>query len=321
MTPGSVRRSIRFLVLVALVSTLAACDRAAGAPAPSQRAAPASALASPAAPSPSPSADPSPSSTSSTPPRITRPVTAGATVEGLIDVGGHDIYARCAGTGSPTVVYFTGWAEDRGKRAVAIARRIERPLGSDVRMCSYERRNTGRSDQVKGTQDPEDVVADVDGVLDAMGEEGPFVLLGASFGGLVASAYAVAHPERVSGIVLLDASTGADYEIEEMEGLKGMCRQSNRDADAWSTLEMIDNCSLASWIHERREQEPDVPLLFLASTDASDRGTEAQDAVRKAWVDGFDPGTWRVVSAPHWMDDANPALVAAAVCEVIDQSR
>ena len=34
-------------------------------------------------------------------------------------------------------------------------------------------------------------------------------------GGQVASAYAVAHPERVAGVVLLDASTGVEYEIDE----------------------------------------------------------------------------------------------------------
>ena len=43
-----------------------------------------------------------------------------------------------------------------------------------------ERRNTGRSETVKGTQTPENIVADIDGVLNAMGENGPFVLLGAS---------------------------------------------------------------------------------------------------------------------------------------------
>ena len=251
-------------------------------------------------------------------PRIALPIASGSTVEGLVDVDGHDIYARCGGDGSPTVVYFTGWAPDLTKRGVTIASGIENALGPEFRVCSYERRNTGRSESVDGTQSPEDVIADVDGFLAALDEDGPFLLLGASFGGLVASAYAVAHPARVAGVVLLDASTGVDYDIDEMNGFQGPCLDANRQADAFDTLEKLDNCSLAMWIHDRRAREPEVPLLYLAAQDASDRGTEAEDALRIAWVQSWSPGMWRVVSAPHWMDVADTGLVAGAVREVID---
>ena len=86
--------------------------------------------------------------------RIELPVAPGAAVEGLVEVNGHDIYARCAGEGSPTVIYFVGWAPSRGHRAVDIAPGLEKALGSDIRVCSYERRNTGRSEEVEGTQTP-----------------------------------------------------------------------------------------------------------------------------------------------------------------------
>ena len=253
--------------------------------------------------------------------RIALPVDPGSTVEGLVEVDGHDIYARCAGDGSPTVVYFTGWAPDLTKRGVDIARGIESALGPTFRVCSYERRNTGRSEAVDGTQSPEDVIADVDGVLAALGEEGPFVLLGASFGGLVASTYAVAHPEQVAGIVLLDASTGVDYEIDEMHGFQGMCLEANRQADAFDTLEKLDNCGLGEFIHDRRDLEPDVPLLYLAAQNPSDRGDVGDDPIRQVWVESWSPGTWRVVGAPHWMDEADTGLVADAVREVIDLTR
>jgi pimeloyl-ACP methyl ester carboxylesterase len=253
--------------------------------------------------------------------QIALPVEAGSKVEGLVEVDGHDIYARCAGDGSPTVVYFTGWAEDRTKRGVSIARGIESALGPGFRVCSYERRNTGRSESVEGTQSPEDVIADVDGVLAALGEEGPFLLLGASFGGLVASAYAVAHPELVAGVVLLDASTGVDYDIDELHAFQGACLETNRQADAWASQEKVDNCSLAEWIHDRRDREPDVPLLYLAAQDPSGRGDPADDPIRQAWVESWSPGTWRVVDAPHWMDEADVRLVADAVREVISLIR
>jgi alpha/beta hydrolase fold len=240
-----------------------------------------------------------------------------STFEGLVDVDGHDIYARCAGNGSPTIVYFTGWAPDKSKRGVAIAPGIENALGPEFRVCSYERRNTGRSESVEGTQSPEDVIADVDGFLAALDEDGPFVLLGASFGGLVSSAYAVTHPDRVAGMVLLDASTGVDYEIEEQHNFRGMCMEANRYNDANYSLEKLDNCSLAEWIHDHQDQEPDVPLLFLAAADSTDRGTD-DDVLRQAWVESWSPGEWRVVDVPHWMDEADPRLVADAVREVID---
>src|SRR4051794_25893707 len=83
----------------------------------------------------------SPARTSSRLPRIRLPVSKGKTVEGLVDVDGHDIYARCSGRETPTVVYFTGWAPDASKRGVDVIRAVERVDAGKHRICSYERRN------------------------------------------------------------------------------------------------------------------------------------------------------------------------------------
>ena len=251
-------------------------------------------------------------------PRIDLPVKKNTTVEGLVKVHGHDIYARCSGKGSPTVVYFTGWAPDRTKLGVDVIGAIEAVDRGKHRICSYERRNTGRSETVKGTQTPLDAVSDVDGVLQKMGERGPFILLGASFGGLVAGAYAVAHPDRTAGILLLDASIPDDYLIDKRYGFQGMCLPANRYADAWESLEKIDNCRLAKWAYDRRNREPDVPLIYLAAADPSDRGpTLADDDLRMAFVERWSPGIWTPVGAPHWMDEAAPELVEANLNRVI----
>jgi pimeloyl-ACP methyl ester carboxylesterase len=260
---------------------------------------------------------PSANTANSALPRIDLPVEQGETVEGLLGVDGHDIYARCSGTGSPTVVYFTGWAPDQSKLGVSAIQAIEAVDQAKHRICSYERRNTGRSETVKGTQTPENIVADVDGVLDAMGENGPFVLLGASFGGLVAGVYAVAHPDRTAGILLLDSSIPDDFIIDKRHGFDGMCLKANREADAWDSLEKIDNCRLSKWAYDRRDQEPDVPLIYLAAKDPSDRGDVADDPLRKAFVQRWSPGVWKSVSAPHWMDEADPNLVVTTLERVI----
>jgi hypothetical protein len=122
-------------------------------------------------------------------------------------------------------------------------------------------------------------------------------------------------------MVLVDASTGVDHDIDELHGFQGACLEANRQADAWESLEKLDNCSLNEWIRDRRDQEPEVPLIYLASQDPSARGPVADDAHREAWVESWSPGIWRVVAAPHGMDVANPELVAEAVREVIGLSR
>ncbi len=261
------------------------------------------------------------SATGSALPRIDLPVKKGETVEGLVDVNGHDIYARCSGAGSPTVVYFTGWAPDPSKRGVSVIRSIEAADQGKHRICSYERRNTGRSETVEGTQSPEDIIADVDGLLGALGEKGPFVLLGASFGGLVSGAYAVAHPDRTAAILLLDASIPDDYVIDKRHGFPGLCLKTNRESDASTSLEKIDNCRLAKWAYDRRAQEPDVPLIYLAAEDPSDRGDVDDDTLRKAFVRRWSPGVWESVSAPHSMDQADPGLVVKNLERVIARAK
>lgn len=310
---SSSQRGGRPTIAAILALLLAACS--GGGSAAVSPPAPTDGEGTPTTASPSPSREPEPAV-----PRIALPVVRGSTVEGLVAVNGHDIYARCAGDGSPTVLYFTGWADDLTKRAVDIASKLEVALGQGVRICSYERRNTGRSDAVGGSQRPEDVIADVDGMLAALGEDGPFVLLGASFGGLVASAYAVAHPDRVAGVVLLDASTGVDYALEEMGGFQGACLPANRELDANESVEKLDNCLFAKWVHDRRDREPAVPLLYLRSRDSPFLSAEGEALIR-AWIESWSPGTFRVVSAPHWMDEADPSLVADAVGEVIESIR
>lgn len=47
---------------------------------------------------------------------------------------------------------------------------------------------------------------DLHALLEAAQVPGPYVLLGASFGGLIADMYAATYPDQVVGMVLLDAS-------------------------------------------------------------------------------------------------------------------
>jgi hypothetical protein len=99
-----------------------------------------------------------------------------------------------------------------------------------------------------------------------------------------------------------------------------MCSPSNRSADANQSLEKLDDCRLAKWAYDRRDREPDVPLISLAAADASERGS-ADDDLRTVFVRRWSPGIWTPVEAPHWMDEAAPDLVVRNLERVIALAR
>jgi pimeloyl-ACP methyl ester carboxylesterase len=74
------------------------------------------------------------------------------------------------------------------------------------RILCYDRANLGRSDPAPKPRTAADMADDLAAVLAGAGAEGPYVLVGASFGGLVVRLYAAGHPEQVAGMVLVDST-------------------------------------------------------------------------------------------------------------------
>jgi pimeloyl-ACP methyl ester carboxylesterase len=91
--------------------------------------------------------------------------------------------------------FATGWA------------RIVPPVAGTARVCAYDRAGQGWSEDAPDRQDGVTAAADLHTLLDAAGEDGPYVLVGHSIGGNYAMTYAARYPEQVAGMVLLDATS------------------------------------------------------------------------------------------------------------------
>jgi hypothetical protein len=89
---------------------------------------------------------------------------AGA-IHGTYDVGGHEVFLDCTGTGTPTVVMFHGiiWDADI-PYSPSTDWKPTRDL-VDARTCSYDRRNVGESGQVPGMSIATDAVQDLHRLL------------------------------------------------------------------------------------------------------------------------------------------------------------
>ncbi len=117
----------------------------------------------------------------------------------LIDVDGYRLHLDCRGQGTPTVVLESGlgttWVDWR---------LVEPAIAAFARVCQYERAGYGWSDPGPRPRTATRMAEELGRLLDRSGEPAPYLVIGHSFGALVARLFAARFPERVAGLLLLD---------------------------------------------------------------------------------------------------------------------
>ncbi len=86
--------------------------------------------------------------------------------------------------------------------------------GSEVIL--YDLRGHGLSERPRTGYRVSDSVADLAAILDALGIDGPVHLVGYSFGGAIALSFAVAYPDRVISMLLIEAHVPGPGWAEQM---------------------------------------------------------------------------------------------------------
>lgn len=118
-----------------------------------------------------------------------------------VDVGGHFLHVHCVGAGHPTVILEAalpggsahwGWVQPQ--------------VASVTRVCAYDRAGMGWSDAGPRPRDARQIVRELHALLEKAQIDGPYVLVGHSFGGLYARVYSATYPEAAAGVVLVDSS-------------------------------------------------------------------------------------------------------------------
>ncbi len=113
--------------------------------------------------------------------------------------GGRSLYMKCVGSGSPTVVLEAGFGADTHSW-----QDVQPELGRSTRTCAYDRAGPGNSVAPPGVRDARDEIADLRRLLASARVEPPYVLVGHSYGGVLARVFAHQHPSETAGLVLID---------------------------------------------------------------------------------------------------------------------
>ena len=117
-----------------------------------------------------------------------------------IEVNNHRLHLYCTGTGSPTVIL-----EAPANSSSLDWGYVQPPIAQLTRVCSYDRAGFGWSELGTGPRTARQAADELHSLLNEAGEQGPYILVGASYGGHIARIFAHDYSEQVSGVVLVDA--------------------------------------------------------------------------------------------------------------------
>jgi len=263
---------------------------------------------------------------------------------GLVDIGsGRKIYLECRGTGSPTVVLISGTrgAHDDWTDLIDSNNPAGTPkpgesavfpqLSKFTRVCAYDRPGTTRNDNtvtdstlVLQPTTAQQGVADLHALLTAAREPRPYVLVGHSWGGLIARLFASTYPNEVSGLVLIDPAS---------EFLK-----TSLTPEQWATyikatkklieskgLEAPDHVRTIDLLHGPRVRP--MPIVVLTSDERFDFGAGGPETWA-AWRTAHNRLA-KVLNAKHVSDTNSghviqmeqPQLVVDSIRDVVEAVR
>jgi pimeloyl-ACP methyl ester carboxylesterase len=129
-----------------------------------------------------------------------------APLGGLVDAGGHRIHLRCTGEGAPTVILETGGGDFSFVWAL-----VQPDVAKFTRVCSYDRAGYAWSEAGPKPRTMAQIVYELHTGLASAGITGPYVFVGASFGGLISRIFASTYPSDLSGIVLVDGAQESGF--------------------------------------------------------------------------------------------------------------
>jgi len=120
----------------------------------------------------------------------------------MVDVGYYSLHLYCTGEGgAPTVVMDSGLGG-----TVLDWQLVQLEVAKFMRVCTYDRAGMYWSDPGAQPRTSQQIVKELHTLLGNAGVQGPYVLVGHSFGGTNMQVYANQYSDEVAGIVLVDSA-------------------------------------------------------------------------------------------------------------------
>jgi len=119
----------------------------------------------------------------------------------IVNLGGHRLHMNCTGKGRPTVVVENGLGDFSFDWYL-----VQSQVSTFTRICTYDRAGYAWSDPGPKPRTFSQLNLELHDALAKLGEHGPFVLVGHSYGGVVIRNFALSYQRDVAGMVFVDSA-------------------------------------------------------------------------------------------------------------------
>src|ERR671922_1162416 len=244
-----------------------------------------------------------------------------AASSGDFEVDGRTMHLECRGRAEITVLLESGLGVD--SRATWAG--VVPPLSRLTRTCWYDRAGTGGSTPASGRRTSAAMVHDLRELLRVARVSPPYLLVGASLGGLNAQLFTATAPQEVVGLVLVD-SLHPDFDRRFAE-VMGRRPARERAAALERNPEGVRFPDLLASDREVRRAGPlpQVPIRVLVHGISFDPGGEPVPRLERAWralaaelaAAGRDGEVVVAEHSHHRIAEDEPEVVVDAVREVL----
>ena len=261
-------------------------------------------------------------------------------ISGLVDIGGgREIHLECRGIGSPTVLLISGTrgAADEWTTllpdAAADAVTSFDALAETTRVCAYDRPGTTVESgaATESTVVPQPTTAlqsakDLHALMAAAEQRAPYVVVGLSWGGMIAQQFSRTYPDEVEGLVLLDSASTYLQETftpEQWSAWMGIVAGS---ADASGSEVPAYEPSIAELA--ATPDLPGIPVVVMSSDEAWDLQVTPGASTWPGWVaaqaelaESLSATHITETGSGHGLPVEQPALVTDAILSVVEAVR
>lgn len=250
----------------------------------------------------------------------------------FVEIRGKKQYYLSKGNGEPAIVFITGLGPTMDDFEA-----IQNKLSKTNRVICYDRAGIGNSESYNNERTLANISSELKELLDAIGLNKPFLVVGHSRGGLIARYFADKYADKVKGLVLIDPAIPEHNWLKrqlrtEIEKIEFDKYYESFCTDSINYTKTIRNEFLNTFKNDSADVSGkgfplSIPITLIASNKITDIKYNAEEVkIKVELVKSYlkiNPNIKLIFTdnAGHFIHDDQPELVTREITTILAKLR